>query len=370
MQSRPCDGVRKLTRYSTLHTENGEMYTKIAVDVFSYNTILNEAMFVGTNSGQLKLVLREINGSTVVTTEFTISSTPSGKSVTHLLLEKNDTTGIRKFVISTSDSLADITLGNCAKYTSCVECLESRDLYCAWQEEHQSCVNKLLETGTPNTTEAIKAPANVAMVCGPVISSMVVHVQPTHIVQESTIIDIFIQTSTVFVACTTSSMIPMITSTPLVGVVQTVGQPSVGKLVGALIGGLVLGLIVGGIVCCIGLALKRSVLGKSTNSSPSHSPTVLSSNVIHNNHTSQERVVQYSISAVLPEKPPATQSCEKYPPPSPPSTSPPMLDIDSELDDDVISDLSPTKITNQRPTAHGRTLSTRPLMESCSEPDP
>lgn len=356
---------------TALHTKQGEAYTKIVVDVFSYNNIHNEAMFIGTSTGEVRLVLRETTDAADVTeTTVTIFSDESDNTVTHLMLDYDDSTGIRQLLFATSDILADIILGNCSKYISCVKCLESRDLYCIWQNESKKCANKLLVTDIEDATEAIKGPADAATFCGvqssstsPSTTTGTVTVTPPN--QVSIVTQIITQTSTIFSVCTD---IPTLSVSPSPGGSSTIDQSAtIGKIVGSLVGGLLLGIVVGSIVYCVGLKLKRSVLGKSTNSSPSHSPTALNTSASINNHIYQERgVVQYSIPIVLPEKQ-EEQSDEKHPPPAP-SVSPPMIDI--ELDDDVICDIaSPTRAVNTNRT-YGRTLSTRPLMASSSDQDP
>ena len=370
-----------------LFTVDGESYTQIAVDVFTYNRETYEVIYAGTNKGSVKAFIRNTGNSGSPTVLKVYEPATSGNPINQLILNISNENGVRRLYVTAENLLVDISLGNCSKYSSCVECLESNDPYCAWNSaDNNSCINKLLYNYTTKISEAIKPPSNLTDFCGVLPSTVIktttfMSSTPTKTTRTYTT---YFTTTTTINTCTlnagiktilpipstTSSstlvVIPTLSARPSVrGVETSPSKPAIGQLVGSLVGGLLVGFIIGIIVCFIGLALKRTFM--KDNSSAPRTPD-------HSYNNGNGSVGQYAITVVLPEGHESEKSGDVPPPPPPPSVSPPLVMVDSELEDDAISDL-PTSGPPSRSNSgrnhwskpRGRTESTRWLRASESE---
>ena len=369
-----------------LFTVDGESYTQIAVDVFSYNSTTYEVIYAGTNKGSVKAFIHNTSNSGSQTVLKVYEPATNASPINQLILNISNENGIRRLYVTAENLLVDIILGNCSKYSSCVECLESKDPYCAWNSgSNNLCINKLVYNYTTKISEAIKPPSDITDFCG-VLPSTVVKTTTsipsmttptkatrtyttyftTTITVDTCTLNAGIKTILPSASRSTRVVIPTLSVRPSIGGVKTSpSKPAIGQLVGSLVGGLLLGFIIGIIVCFIGLALKRTFM-KDNSSSP-RTPD-------HSYNNGNGSVGQYAITVVLPEGHESEKSGDVPPPPPPPSVSPPLIMVDSELEDDAISDL-PTSGPPSRSNSgrnhwsipRGRTESTRWLRASESE---
>ena len=333
---------------SAMYRIERDEYTQIVGDSYQYGQYQYEVIYVGKKNGEVWALIRRDDSDFAQYRLFAPKSPM--KPITRLLVDTNPTNKTRRLFVSTEDLISKLTLGNCAGYVSCTECLESNDPYCVWLDNTQQCHNKLtnlspiqgsLETVVPrNTTE-------IATICN-VPPPTTLTVEPSHSVGTPAVPD-----SSVRVACSSPSSSQR--STPpqaTVGVTDGVateppskGFPLTGTI-GIAVGGLLIGLIIGMLGCLIGLVMKRVLVGTK-----SSDPVVIShtehNGQPHNSTGTIEITSQYSL-----------------------STSPPIPVVSPEDDDDdVITDL-PTKNSstsskaNKYPVPRGRTPSTRWLRAS------
>ena len=373
-------------------TQDGQKFTAIVVDIFKYNGKTYEAVYVGTKDGNISMSLFADNVLNVSLKDFiNLGEQP----VTQLILSISNETQIRRLYASTEGLIADVTLGNCSRYESCKECLESRDPYCIWQGK--LCINKLSVTqSTVGVPEAIDPPSNMDSYCGvtptqtiSISSSASSSITTTKLTDSTTSVTITTTTSSIVSSASTSTK-PLNASTtksstgvsntatvrPSIGPVGTKSKPGIGETVGAVVGGLVIGFIMGAIICFIGLACKRKLLKNEqvvTNphrTSNGSAPVATASQRPRQRHGS---VGHYTITIDLPgggkEEVKVIEEEENgngtLSPPSP-------VVIDSELEDDAIADLPPPPTSSSshsryKKSNRGRTESTRWLRASESE---
>ncbi|XP_011403136.1 PREDICTED: semaphorin-5B-like [Amphimedon queenslandica] len=385
---------------SAILTRDGQTFTSIVVDMFKYNNSVYEAVYVGTKDGRIFTSVFS-NGKLFKTLD---DIKLSNESVIEMLLSISNETKIRRIYASTEGLVADVTHGNCSRYMTCMECLESRDLYCSWQ--NGSCINKLLS----KAQEAMNPPSNTLDYCAPPNSASSTSISIVFVPSSSNIPSKTVRTITASTTVSTSSTRNAVSSTPIVtvtrttlvtttriilvttepvtstlhaptvqptiGSVGTTTMPSVGEMVGGVIGGLLVGFIIGSIICFVGLAVKRKLMkpeAVSTNETSNGGSTVTERRPRHR----QGSVGHYTITVDLPgggqeeikvieEEDTGNENL------SPPSPS--VVVIDSELEDDVITDLPIPGVSsnhkNKRGVSgrdRGRTESTRWLRASESE---
>ena len=379
---------------SAILTRDGQTFTSIVVDVFKYNNIVYEAVYTGTKDGRIVASVFS-NGKLFMTLDDNIKL--SNDPVMEMLLSISNETQIRRIYASTDGLVADVTLGNCSRYTRCMECLESHDLYCSWQ--NGSCINKLQS----KAHEAMNPPSNILNYCAPLSNSSTsismasvssssntpskpvgttttttASITSTRNIQStrSTSVVTTHYTGSIIASfiSTSSSSLNSATVRPTIGSVGTATMPSVGEMIGGVIGGLLIGFILGSIICFIGLVVKKKLAkteAVSTNGT-SNGNTVTGRGSRHR----QGSVGHYTITVDLPgggqEEVKVVEEDTGNGNLSPPSPS--VVVIDSELEDDVITDLPMPGIgsnhRNRKPVSsrdRGRTESTRWLRASESE---
>lgn len=390
-----------------LLTTGGVTYVQIAVDVFTFNGSGYEIMYIGTRDGLIKALIRETVNSETIERMFDIfkpTKSSSDNSITQLMLAISNETQTRQLYATTSSFLSTIILGNCSKYTSCADCLESTDPYCVWQ--NSECINKLSSRYIEGiqTAEATKPPTNILNFCG--ISSSSAQARTTTISSTSVITSTSckIPTTTIVATKTTTKLItatrkssettsissptistmsaqftsvmstsqtsylPIISVTPSDGGLGTFSSKvPVIEIVSTLVGGLLCGFIVGMVVCCIGLGVRHMLMIKGNNDTPVHN----SNGNIYDRQHSNGSIGHYKITVMFPE---SKKDEEDEKEPQPPMSSPSPVGLE-ELEDDVIGDL-PTNISpvgqngrhnNKWSVPRGRTESTRWLRASESE---
>ena len=335
---------------SALYRIQGDEYTQIVTDGYQYGGDNYEVIFVGKGRGEVWTMVRR-NGIELNQYKLFTPMTDQ-KPITHLQLDTSLANEIRRLFVATEDLLLELTLGNCSRYESCTECMESIDPYCVWLNNTQQCHNKLTNyspiigafetveprnatfltgicgSGTPHTTTPTTQPA---------VSSTVSTGRPTDSPSPS------------------RSQYILPTQSINLGSVAPVNSFPAGGSAGIAVAGVIIGLVIGSLGCLVGLVVKRVL----TNEKPSAEPDVpnrsraqSNGSIIHNN-SSNNNTTSIEIQN--------TNNCEERP------VS--MTMPTEELDDDVIADL-PTnnnKKANKWPVPRGRTPSTRWLRESESD---
>jgi hypothetical protein len=373
---------------SALVIADGETFTQIAVDVFDYFETRYEVMFVGTVDGQIKTYLYKESSSILIS-----SRSISNDSINQLILTVMNDTQIRRLYVASDSCLVDIVVGNCSKYSSCLECMESNDLYCVWQD--MKCINKL-HVDTTNIQHTIEPITDIAQYCGDSSINHQTTTPPlsitslTSILPSLTITTAHSTEQTKYITVTTTTFTTSYAECPLMIKTQMIytasndalPSPSIpvatidpstdfntepkiipyGQIAGTLIGGLVVGFIIGIIICFIGLGIKRTLTNKTTSNE---------STPVHHNNSANSRsngtINQYKINFNVKSIDEEPDHYEKV---HPPSESPVHVNIGDEDDDDVITELPLNlSVGLATPKSHnrGRTESTRWLRASESE---
>ena len=147
-----------------LHVVSGEKLDKIAVDVISYNNMVQEVVYFTTEGGKIHQVVH-VTGTETAKYEHVIRNV--GSTVSYLNVYRNgDET--RQVYATTEDQIMTISRGDCTQYNGCFECLDSKDAYCGWSQSSSSCVSKLTPAQSPSElTEAHSASEEaIVMLCG------------------------------------------------------------------------------------------------------------------------------------------------------------------------------------------------------------
>ena len=371
---------------NAMHTAQGDFFTHICVDVYDFSGSNYEVMFVGTKNQTIDAI--EYKDGKLLSTRTVFEH---DADIGSLILDKSEfRNGDRKLFIAGKSFIASVSLGTCEKHQMCKECLESNDPYCAWQSDLQVCINKLVSNSTTDILEATEVNINMCPSMPSESNSVSTSTAPQ--VTQSTRADIQPATTAprTAVSSTTghqcairgtsiSTTVQYSTSTIFVigpsgeGVEtssQSFSAKDIGEYIGVGLGGLVVGIILGIATWYFGTVLREKA---SNNYKPDHDDEEEPgpSNMPMQNHYENipprtPRVEQYTVTINIPEDEKANLS----PPPSN-CVSPPAVD-DSELEDDVISDLPnsgpPSRSNSGRikkwSIPKGRTPSTRWLRAS------
>ena len=365
-EAAPTDG-------HSIYTADGVIITQIAAETFTYDGQEYQIMFMGTDSGEIWQVVIIDNRETF---EFRRASLQSGNDITYIQLTMPDSaTKIRKLYYANTDFLSEMTLGDCSKYTSCHECMESNDPYCAWQDG-STCVNILLQPFPGQATEALRGFTRIGEVCNPVLpthttpsgsasatKSEIPSIRPSYAV--FTDIPRASIDSDIKSTCPPVSTRPPANTHPSVSTNPVTGglEPSpqnipIAVVVGATLGGLIIGIIIGMVAGCLGLATKRALVDTK-----SFSPTRVENGANHYNCTRNGT----GANSVEPTK------CNGVSSPTSSGSSQGLDIAIEELEDDAITDL-PSNTTSsasshqkKKRIPKGRTPSTRWLRASESE---
>lgn len=225
-----------------IHRVSGDEFTNLAVDVAEYRGQALEVMVLGLKSGDITQVA--VYGSAVYKTTLR----RVGSTINDLIMFRPAGSEVRQVTFTTDRAIHSFSLGNCSLYTSCYECFDSRDPYCAWSQSSGRCVNKMEALDPTSLLDSLATSAEV-------VSSACTSPQPTVSPSTSS------TTSTSSVHCpghsetecpATSSDKPL--HTPSLGETGGLdqsenGREEVGLLAGATVGGFVVGIPVGLVIC-------------------------------------------------------------------------------------------------------------------------
>ena len=132
-----------------LHTVSCNTFTTITVDIIKYRGSKQEIFYYTMANGEIRqLVITEGVKHEHVITDI-------GGHVRDLIMHKNEDES-RYVFATTEDKVVSIQRGECSRYESCFACLDSKDAYCGWDSDTNSCINKLKQQG-PQTTESFKS---------------------------------------------------------------------------------------------------------------------------------------------------------------------------------------------------------------------
>ncbi|XP_069796517.1 semaphorin-4B-like isoform X2 [Narcine bancroftii] len=154
------DGVVHPIGHRPQLTKVRENYVKIAVDsVAAVNAVMHRVMFLITDRGFLHKALCVNNVSHIVEE---IQLFPSPHQVHSL--ELSATKGV--LYIGSSTSVLQVPVSNCSAYSSCGECVLSRDPYCAWDKSDLACKETRHQVNWREWIQDIEN-ADAATVCPP-----------------------------------------------------------------------------------------------------------------------------------------------------------------------------------------------------------
>ena len=348
---------------NAIYTMNGRKYNHIIVDMYEFDGSTYEVIFVTTRSFTVEVVFfkdsEQLSSHILAQYE---------KSIGRIILDKNDSTnGLRKLYTTTENFITSIVLGDCDKYSNCKECLESNDPYCAWSNDSQLCINKLVSNHGIQIIEANEGNVNMCPVIPTESSSTSDTMTKTTATTTATTIattsssclrqvlpsmssnsDSSVNQCTMDCKTTVATVTSSSTVSITVSVEPTIGGTGknsqgptvkeIGELVGVGIGGLILGMLAGIMFCLASVVMRNKMNHKPSDivNSSDHFMTTEPLSIVRNGSSHNiPTVEQYKIPISLPTE---KTNGGNLSPLTPPSISPPMVD-DSELEDDVISDL-------------------------------
>lgn len=145
-----------------IYTTFGKRLTKIAVDVINYNNEAQTIIYFTTAEGDVQHIIVRDGEERHETMIHRV-----GSDLSDLTVVKNaDET--RYLYATTEDRILSLTLGDCSRYGSdCFACLDSRDAYCGWDRDANSCENKLSFSSSTLLQSALVHEDDITGACGP-----------------------------------------------------------------------------------------------------------------------------------------------------------------------------------------------------------
>ncbi len=368
-----------------LHVVAGSEFTQIAVDVVEYHSQRQEILYYSLSNGELKQCVITQSGQKY---EHIIHN--QGQSIHSLVFHKGPSGG-HELIAVTNDTVISFTLGHCSRYTSCWECMDTKDPYCAWDGENNECINKLSAANLSSIHETVSIAQSTAIqLCGPKpddptpslppnlptcspsqklgTTSKIVIPQP-----EPTQTSNGVEPTEVSPTCIPASPHPEESVIAVVGQVKSSSSEdfSIAELAGATLGGFVIGVPVGLIICAVFFVVfikKRTYQVKRRDTSNiEHQAGVLRpvNNQLEINAVKKEQCIRkanHYVDApingqpgpVLPEK----KNVNEY------EAEEGSDDVLTELPS--VSGLPPRVLQKPKGSGRGRTDSTRALMHSVS----
>ena len=235
-----------------LHQVSGDLFTHVAVDVASYDGGTLEVILLSQESGAIMQVV-QYGGSIYRNTVRTVNS-----GISNILVHKGAHSEVRQVIFTTRNSVQSFTLGKCSVHSTCFECFDSRDPYCAWNQATGHCVNKLDTTTSASLPDSLTASEDTVVgLCGPRPDIPLAEPNPSTCPHTPTDapIDTPEPNETEIPTPSDSSVPgPEETGTPSVGDPGGLGgagggEENAGLLAGATVGGFLFGIPVGLVVC-------------------------------------------------------------------------------------------------------------------------
>ena len=124
---------------------DGEVLGKVAAEVLFYKGSRQEVLYYSNELGQIKQIVLALDKTySYSLLEDVDMEKDDGYEVQSMLLQNEANNYGSSLYINRGRKIIQIERGNCQRYASCQDCLESRDPYCGWHGGAQpSCVNKI-----------------------------------------------------------------------------------------------------------------------------------------------------------------------------------------------------------------------------------
>ncbi|KAM6921909.1 semaphorin-4E [Xenentodon cancila] len=138
------DAVHPLTGRPLL-VERGALLTRIVVDsVLAVDGQRHDVMFIGTENGYIQKAVN-YDGEMLIIEEIQVYESPEPISILRLSSTKG------QLYVGSEFGAIQIPVSNCSRYWSCVDCILSRDPYCAWDTSTTQCSSSYSLTPSSNT---------------------------------------------------------------------------------------------------------------------------------------------------------------------------------------------------------------------------
>ncbi|XP_036410006.1 semaphorin-4E-like [Megalops cyprinoides] len=126
--------------------ERGVVFTRIVVDrVKALDGSVYEAMFIGTDKGFVQKAVN-YDGEMVVIEEMQLFQTPQPIQILRLSSK-------RGLLYAGSDvGAVQVSVGQCGRHASCLDCVLARDPYCAWDPSASRCIMLSLQDNASKGT--------------------------------------------------------------------------------------------------------------------------------------------------------------------------------------------------------------------------
>lgn len=219
-----------------VYIETGAFITALVVDSVLWDGQELEVFYIGLSNGIVKQILQGVG-------EVELYATPSGNSVTKLVLHKSN--GRKYCYITSDDNIAVIQLGHCDYYQTCSQC--TNDIYCRWHG--QSCEDDV------NMAANITCPTPV-----PTTTTTDINIDATTVCQTS------IHTVTIE-KCSKAVVTPRVFNAANTGNEEEKTCNDLPIVIGASVGGVLLGFIIAAVMFITIYFIKRSW------ATPKESPT-------------------------------------------------------------------------------------------------
>ncbi|XP_036606318.1 semaphorin-4E-like [Trichosurus vulpecula] len=115
--------------------KRGSIYTKIVVDrIIGLDKRAYDVLFLTTDNGYLHKALN-CDGDMFIVEELQLFQTPESVQSLKLSAEK----GV--LYLASSSRVVQVPIAVCGRYQHCLDCILSRDPYCAWSQNQNQCVS-------------------------------------------------------------------------------------------------------------------------------------------------------------------------------------------------------------------------------------
>ncbi|XP_061593769.1 semaphorin-4E isoform X2 [Cololabis saira] len=140
------EAVRPLTGKPLL-VESGALLTRIVVDsVLALDGQRHDVMFIGTENGYIQKAVN-YDGEMLIIEEIQVYENPEPISILRLSSKKSQ----GQLYVGSEFGAIQMPVSNCSRYQSCVDCILSRDPYCAWDLSTTQCSSIYSLTPSSNT---------------------------------------------------------------------------------------------------------------------------------------------------------------------------------------------------------------------------
>ncbi|XP_024133852.1 semaphorin-4E [Oryzias melastigma] len=131
--------------------KSGPLLTRIVVDsVTALNQQKYHVMFIGTENGFIQKAVNYA-GEMFIIEEIQVVDSPEPIGILRLSSSKGH------LYAGSDSSVIQMPVSNCRRYKNCVDCVLSRDPYCAWDTSSEQCSSvRSLSTSSKNTVQSLE----------------------------------------------------------------------------------------------------------------------------------------------------------------------------------------------------------------------